>query len=39
MRGKAGERLYFDQKRMEMVYLDQNKRQYDITKHIQVWLP
>ena len=30
----AGERLYYDIKRMEMAYLDQNKREYEITKHI-----
>ncbi len=30
----AGERLYFDLKRMELAYLDQNKREYEITKHV-----
>jgi hypothetical protein len=30
----AGERLYFDLKRMELAYLDQNKREFEITKHI-----
>jgi hypothetical protein len=30
----AGERLYQDLKRMEVAYLDQNKREYEITKHI-----
>jgi len=30
----AGERLYHDIKRMEVAYLDQNKREYEITKHI-----
>jgi hypothetical protein len=30
----AGERLYYDLKRMELAYLDQNKREYEITKHI-----
>lgn len=30
----AGEKLYFDLKRMEMAYLDRNKREYEITKHI-----
>jgi hypothetical protein len=30
----AGELLYHDLKRMEMAYLDQNKREYEITKNI-----
>jgi hypothetical protein len=30
----AGEQLYLDLKRMEKVYLDQNRRCYEITKHI-----
>ena len=30
----AGEKLYHDLKRMEVSYLDQNKRDYEITKHI-----
>jgi receptor-binding and translocation channel-forming TcA subunit of Tc toxin/ABC toxin-like protein/neuraminidase-like protein/putative peptidoglycan binding protein/virulence plasmid A protein len=30
----AGEKLYHDLKRMEIAYLDQNKREYEITKHI-----
>jgi len=30
----AGERLYHDLKRLEMAYLDQNKREYELTKHI-----
>jgi hypothetical protein len=30
----AGEKLYFDLKRMELAYLDQNKREFEITKHI-----
>ncbi|TMD23334.1 MAG: toxin, partial [Chloroflexi bacterium] len=30
----AGEQLHFDLKRMEMAYLDQHKREYEITKHI-----
>jgi hypothetical protein len=30
----AGDRLYHDLKRMEVAYLDQNKREYEITKHI-----
>jgi hypothetical protein len=30
----AGERLYHDLKRMEAAYLDQNQREYEITKHV-----
>jgi len=30
----AGERLSFDLKRLEAAYLDQNKREYEITKHV-----
>lgn len=30
----AGERLHFDLKRMEMAYLDQNKREYELTKSV-----
>ncbi|MFB3885320.1 MAG: neuraminidase-like domain-containing protein [Thermodesulfobacteriota bacterium] len=30
----AGERLHYDLKRMEMAYLDQNKREYELTKHV-----
>lgn len=30
----AGERLQLDLKRMEVAYLDQNKREYEITKHV-----
>jgi hypothetical protein len=30
----AGERLHQDLKRMEVAYLDQNRREYEITKHI-----
>jgi hypothetical protein len=30
----AGESLSLDLKRMEMAYLDQNKREYELTKHI-----
>jgi hypothetical protein len=30
----AGERLYHDLKRMETAYLDQNQREYEITKHV-----
>lgn len=34
----SGERLYLDLKRLEMAYLDQNKREYEITKHISLVL-
>ncbi len=34
----AGERLHYDLKRMEAAYLDQNKREYEITKHISLVL-
>jgi hypothetical protein len=30
----AGERLFHDLKRMEVSYLDQHKREYEITKHV-----
>lgn len=30
----AGEKLYFDIKRMEMAYLDLNQREYELTKHV-----
>jgi hypothetical protein len=30
----AGEKLHYDLKRMEMAYLDQHKREYEITKHV-----
>lgn len=30
----SGERLYHDIKRMEMAYLDQNRREYEVTKHV-----
>ena len=30
----SGERLYHDLKRMDVAYLDQNKREHEITKHI-----
>ena len=30
----TGEKLHYDLKRMEMAYLDKNKREYEITKHI-----
>jgi hypothetical protein len=30
----AGDNLFHDLKRMEIAYLDQNKREYEITKHI-----
>jgi len=32
----AGEKLGHDLKRMEVAYLDQNKREYEITKHVSV---
>src|SRR5262249_51211894 len=35
---QAGERLYLDLKRLEMAYLDQNKREYEIAKHISLVL-
>jgi len=34
----AGERLYLDLKRLDSAYLDQNKRDYEITKHISLVL-
>ena len=34
----AGEQLHYDLKRMEMAYLDQHKREYEITKHISLVL-
>jgi len=34
----AGERLSLDLKRMEMAYLDQNRREYEITKHVSLML-
>ncbi|HEY7036186.1 MAG TPA: hypothetical protein VH482_32935 [Thermomicrobiales bacterium] len=30
----AGERLFLDLKRMEMAYLDLNRREYELTKHV-----
>jgi len=30
----AGEKLYFDLKRMEMAYLELNQREYELTKHV-----
>lgn len=30
----AGEKLHYDLKRMDVAYLDQNKREYEITKHV-----
>jgi hypothetical protein len=30
----AGEKLYQDIKRMEMAYVDQNRREYELTKHV-----
>ena len=34
----SGERLYHDIQRMEVAYLDQNRREYEITKHISLLL-
>lgn len=34
----AGEKLHYDLKRMDVAYLDQNKREYEITKHISLVL-
>lgn len=34
----TGERLYLDLKRMEMAYIEKNKREYEITKHISLML-
>lgn len=34
----SGERLYLDLKRMEIAYLDKNRREYEITKHISLLL-
>jgi hypothetical protein len=34
----SGERLYLDLKRIEGAYLDQNRREYEITKHISLVL-
>ncbi len=34
----AGERLAYDLKRMEAAYLDKNKREYEITKHVSLAL-
>jgi len=30
----AGEKLHYDLKRMDVAYLDQNKREYEITRHV-----
>ena len=30
----SGEKLHYDLKRLDIAYLDQNKRQYELTKHI-----
>lgn len=37
----AGEKLYFDIKRMEMAYVELNTRAYEITKHVSLkeWFP
>ncbi len=34
----SGEKLHYDLRRMEIAYLDQNKREYEITKHISLAL-
>jgi Tc toxin complex TcA C-terminal TcB-binding domain len=34
----AGEKLHHDLKRMEMAYLEQNKREYELTKHVSLLL-
>lgn len=34
----AGEKLFGDLRRMEMDYLDQNKREYELTKHVSLGL-
>jgi hypothetical protein len=34
----AGEKLYYDLKRMDMAYLDKNKREYEITRNISLVL-
>jgi len=34
----SGERLHLDLKRLELAYLDQNRREYEITKHISLVL-
>ena len=37
----AGEKLYFDLKRLEMAYAEGNKREFEITKHVSLreWFP
>jgi len=37
----AGEKLYFDLKRLEMAYAEANAREYEITKHVSLrdWFP
>jgi hypothetical protein len=37
----AGEKLYFDLKRLEMAYVEANTREFEITKHVSLreWLP
>jgi hypothetical protein len=37
----AGEKLYFDLKRLEMAYAEANTREYEITKHVSLrdWFP
>lgn len=34
----AGEKLHYDLKRMDLAYIEQNKREYEITKHISLVL-
>jgi hypothetical protein len=34
----SGEKLHYDLKRMEIAYLDQNRREYEITKHVSLVL-
>ena len=34
----AGDRLYHDLKRMEIAYLNQNQREFELTKHISLVL-
>jgi hypothetical protein len=37
----AGDRLHYDLKQMEIAYLEQNRREYEITKHVSLaeWFP
>lgn len=34
----AGERLAADLNRMQVAYLDQNQREYELTKHVSLWM-